>query len=66
MEEDTNADGRVDIWETYENGALKTADLRRGWRRPPDRRLTYRDGALALIESAPDASGTFTKRVEVK
>jgi hypothetical protein len=32
----------------------------------PDRRLTYNGGTLVLIESAPDASGRFTKRVEVK
>jgi hypothetical protein len=31
-----------------------------------DRRLTYNGGTLVLIESTPDASGRFTKRVEVK
>ena len=32
----------------------------------PDRRLTYADGRLILIESEPDASGTFHKSVPVK
>jgi hypothetical protein len=65
-EEDTNADGRVDRWETYENGSLKTAAMDENGDGVPDRRFTYNAGALALIESAPDASGTFTKRVIVK
>jgi antitoxin component YwqK of YwqJK toxin-antitoxin module len=65
-EEDTNGDGRVDKWETYENGALKTAAMDENGDGVPDRRLTYAGGALVLIESEPDASGRFTKRVEVK
>ena len=32
----------------------------------PDRRLTYSGGSLVTIESEPDASGNFTKRVDVK
>ena len=32
----------------------------------PDRRLTYADGTLVLIESEPDASGAFRKRVVVQ
>ena len=32
----------------------------------PDRRLTYADGRLALIESEPDAAGQFQKKVTVK
>ena len=65
-EEDTNADGRVDKWETYGNGVLKTAAMDEDGDGKPDRRLTYSGGALVLIESAPDAYGHFTKRVEVK
>jgi hypothetical protein len=66
VEADTNADGRPDQWETYEAGALKTAALDENGDGAPDRRLTYAGGALVLIESEPDASGTFHKRVVVK
>jgi antitoxin component YwqK of YwqJK toxin-antitoxin module len=65
-EEDTNGDGRADKWETYEAGALETAAFDENGDGRPDRRLTYHGGQLVLIESAPDASGTFTHRVEVK
>jgi len=53
----TTGDGRVDMWETYEAGALKTAAYDENGDGRPDRRLTYNDGQLALIESEPDASG---------
>jgi antitoxin component YwqK of YwqJK toxin-antitoxin module len=66
VEEDSNGDGRVDKWETYENGALATASIDENGDGVADRRLSYRSGTLVLIESAPDASGRFTKRVEVK
>ena len=65
-EEDTDGNGRVDRWETYEGGALKSAAMDENGDGAPDRRLTYAGGALVLIESEPDASGRFTKRVEVK
>jgi hypothetical protein len=65
-EEDTNGDGRPDKWGTYENGALKTASFDETGDGKPDRRLTYNGSALVLIESAPDNSGAFTKRVEPK
>jgi hypothetical protein len=65
-EEDTNADGKPDKWETYENGGIKTAAFDEDGDGKPDRRLTYAAGALVLIESAADASGNYTKRVEVK
>ncbi len=65
-EEDTNADGKPDKWETYENGAIKTAAFDENGDGKPDRRLTYSGGALVLIESSPEASGNYAKRVEVK
>ena len=53
VEQDTNGDGRVDKWETYENGALKTAEFDEDGDGRPDRRLTYaRQRARQLIESA--------------
>lgn len=65
-EEDTNADGKPDKWEVYENGAVKTAAFDEDADGKPDRRLTYHAGALVLIESAPDAAGAYTRRVEVQ
>jgi hypothetical protein len=65
-EDDTNADGRPDKWETYEKGVVKTASFDENGDGKPDRRFTYSGGALVLIETEPDASGAFTKRVDVK
>ena len=65
-EEDSNGDGRVDKWETYKDGALTTAAVDENADGVADRRLTYAGGTLVLIESAPDGSGRFTKRVDVK
>jgi antitoxin component YwqK of YwqJK toxin-antitoxin module len=67
VEEDTDGNGRVDKWETYGQGSLKTAAMDENGDGRPDRRLTYgANGELVLIESEPDASGTFTRRVEPK
>jgi hypothetical protein len=65
-EEDTTGRGRPDKWETYENGAITTVAFDENGDGKPDRRLRYERGALVLIESAPDASGAYTKRVVVK
>ena len=65
-DEDTNGDGKADKWETFEHGAVKTAAFDENGDGAPDRRLTYAGGTLVLVESAPDTSGRFTKRVEVK
>jgi hypothetical protein len=64
IEEDTNHDGRPDKWERYETGALATAEFDQNGDGRPDRRLTYRDAELVLIETAPDASGTYTRKVQ--
>ena len=65
-EEDGNADGVPDKWETYQAGALKTAAWDDNGDGKPDRRFTYEAGTLVTIDSVPDASGAFTKRVDVK
>jgi hypothetical protein len=65
-EEDTNADGKPDKWETYANGLVKTVAFDEDGDGVPDRRLTYQGSALALIESQPDASGRFTRRAEFR
>ncbi len=64
-EDDTNADGLPDQWETYEGGMVKTAAFDEDYDGKPDRRLTYEAGALVLIETQPDATGRFVKRVVV-
>jgi hypothetical protein len=65
-EDDTNADGVADKWETYENGAVRTASFDENGDGKPDRRFTYSGGTLVLIESEPDATGRYGKRVDVK
>jgi hypothetical protein len=64
VEEDTNRDGRRDKWERYENGLVKTAEFDENGDGRPDRRLSYRGSELALIETAPDASGAYTRKLE--
>jgi hypothetical protein len=66
VEEDTNHDGRPDKWERFENGVVRFVEFDESHDGRPDRRLTYRDAELVLIETAPDASGTYTKRIEPK
>lgn len=63
VEEDKDGDGIIDQWETWEDGQLKTAEFDDGQDGKPDRRFTYTKGALTLIESMPDATGTYTRRV---
>ena len=65
-EEDTDADGIADKWETYTGGLLQTASFDENGDGRPDRRLTYEAGALALIETEPDAAGRYAARVPVK
>jgi hypothetical protein len=66
VEEDTNHDGRPDKWETYSGGQLQKASFDENADGRIDRQLTYRAGVLALIESQPDGTGGFRRRVEVK
>jgi hypothetical protein len=59
-EEDTNADGRVDKWETFAGGALASMAYDSRFRGAPDRRLIYdRQGALERVEADPEGDGTF-------
>ena len=50
-----------DKWERYVNGLVQTAEFDENRDGRPDRRLTYRDAELVLIETAPDSSGRYTK-----
>jgi hypothetical protein len=64
--EDTNADGALDKWEAYHAGALTSAAFDENQDGKPDRRLTYDGAALVSIETAPDSSGRFVSRVDVR
>lgn len=64
-EDDTNADGVADKWETYQAGVVKTASFDENGDGRPDRRFTYDGGTLVLIETEPDATGRYGKKVEV-
>jgi hypothetical protein len=61
-EADTDRDGRIDQWETYQDDVLATIAYDENRDGTPDRRLTYAGSSLVAIESEPDASGRFTKR----
>ena len=62
VEEDTDANGATDKWETYSDGALTVLALDSSGKGKPDRRLVYRpDGSLDRIETDPDGSGRFQR-----
>jgi hypothetical protein len=60
-EEDTNADGRIDKWDRYENGVLREVAFDTTLQRErPDRRLRYdARGRFEGIEADSDGDGTF-------
>lgn len=62
VEEDTDANGATDKWETYSEGALTVLALDTSGKGKPDRRLIYRpDGSLDYIEADADGSGNFQR-----
>ena len=65
-EADTNQDGRIDQWETYQDDALRSIAYDENRDGTPDRRLTYAGSSLVAIESEPDASGRFTKHRNIE
>ena len=65
-EEDMNADGRADKWETYLNGGVLTAAFDEDGDGRPDRRFTYSGTSLLFIETEPDSAGNFTKKTAAK
>jgi hypothetical protein len=65
-EEDTDGDGVMDRWETFDKGRLRSVEFDDAKRRDgkPMQRFTYDDrGNLTLIESQPDGRGGYQKRV---
>lgn len=62
VEEDTDANGATDKWETYKDGALMLLALDTTGRGRADRRLLYgRDGSLDYIEADPTGAGNFQR-----
>lgn len=60
VDEDTDADGRPDKWETYERGRLVYVDLDLTGRGTPARRLVYgADGNIDRLEADADGDGVF-------
>jgi hypothetical protein len=66
VEIDADDDGRIDRWETYEDGVLHTVAFDGNGDSQPDQRLTYARGTLVLIESDPDGAGGFSTRRHAK
>jgi hypothetical protein len=58
-EEDTDGDGLLDKWETFEAGRLASVAFDTARRGSPDRRLTYSSGGDARVEVDPDGDGRF-------
>jgi hypothetical protein len=56
VEEDTDDDGRVDKWETYDAGRLSRVDLDLTGRGTPSRRLVYAPDGTTRVEPVPGAT----------
>lgn len=62
VEEDTDANGAMDKWESYTDGALTVLALDTSGKGKPDRRLIYKsDGSLDYIETDADGTGKFQR-----
>lgn len=64
-EEDTDGDGVMDRWETFEAGVLRTVEFDDARRRDgrPTQRLTYdASGVLRSVETDPDGQGGYRKK----
>jgi hypothetical protein len=62
-DEDTNADGLPDKWETFENGVLRQASYDTAFSTGrPDRRIVYAaNGQYDHLETDPERDGTFVR-----
>ena len=63
-EEDTDGDGQLDKWETYEGGHLSSIAFDTRHRGAPDRRLIYGPHGSARIEVDAAGDGHFTPVVK--
>jgi hypothetical protein len=60
-EEDTNGDGKIDKWETFDAGRLASVAFDSTHRGAPDRRLVYAADGSVRIEVDPDGDGLFKR-----
>jgi hypothetical protein len=58
-EEDTDGDGKVDKWESYDGGRLTSVAFDTMRRGVPDRRLTYGPGGATSMEVDLEGKGHF-------
>lgn len=63
VEEDTNADGRIDRWDRYDGPVLREAAFDTTLSgRNPDRRVSYDEqGRFLQVEADPDGDGRFDR-----
>lgn len=58
-EEDTDGDGKIDKWETFDAGRLTSVAFDTSHRGTPDRRLIYAADGSVRVEVDPDGDGQF-------
>jgi hypothetical protein len=58
-EQDTDGDGRVDTWETYEGDRLAAVAFDSQHRGTPDRRIIYDSSGGSTLEVDPSGDGRF-------
>ena len=61
-EEDTDGDGVVDKWETYDGDRLAVVAFDEAHRGQPTRRLTYAPDGVVRVEVDPSGSGHFIEQ----
>ena len=59
-EEDTDGDGAIDKWESYEAGRLASVAFDSMHRGRPDRRLTYSPDGSVKVEVDPQGTGQWS------
>jgi hypothetical protein len=65
-EEDSDGDGKIDKWETYDGDHLATVAFDTTHRGFPDRRLIYGPGGTASVETDPAGTGKFAPASNTK
>ena len=60
VEEDTDGDGAVDKWDSYEAGRLASVAFDSTHRGRPDRRLTYYPDGSVKVEVDPQGTGQWS------
>jgi len=61
-EEDIDADARPDKWETYKGGAIETVAFDEDGDGIPDRRISYQDSEVAVVDSLLEGTRRSSQR----